>query len=163
MLAKPVCKKAPATVEMLERMVVDAKLSGTLADLQLSTACLIAFAGFLRFNKLIQIKAEDISIRDDSMVLKIPKSKTDQLRKGDEVIIARSGKATCPVASLEEYLRRTGTSLQSQSSLFRPICKTKAGERLRESVVSAILACGNNSKRSSASLAITQWNLDYTA
>ena len=104
MLAKPVCKKAPATVEMLERMVVDARLSGTLADLRLSTACLIAFAGFLRFNELIQIKAEDISIRDDSMVLKIPKSKTDRLRKGDEVIIARSGKATCPVASLQGYL-----------------------------------------------------------
>jgi len=41
------------------------------------------------------------------MVIKIPHSKTDQLRKGDEVIIASSGKATCPVAYLERYLRRT--------------------------------------------------------
>ena len=133
MLAKPVCKKAPVTVEMLERIVMDAKQSGTLSDLRLSTACLIAFAGFLRFNELIQIKAADISFREDSMVLRVPKSKTDQLRKGDEVIIARSGKVTCPVSNLEEYLRRTGTALQSQSFLFRPICKTKSGERLRES------------------------------
>ena len=44
------------------------------------------------------------------MVIKIPHSKTDQLRKGDEVIIARSGKATCPVAYLESYLRRSGAS-----------------------------------------------------
>ena len=130
MLARPVQKKAPATVRMLEQMVDDTRQSGTLADMRLTTACLVVFAGFLRFSELIQLKTSDISIREDAMVIKIPHSKTDQLRKGNEVIIARSGKATCPGIYLENYLRRSGTSLQEQRFVFRPICKSKMGERL---------------------------------
>ena len=90
-LAKPVQKKALATVRMLEQMVVDAKQSGTLA-------------GFLRFRELIEIRTDDISIKDDATVIKIPYSKTDQIRKGDEVIIARSGKETCPVTYLDLHI-----------------------------------------------------------
>ena len=103
MLAKPVQKKAPATARMLEQMVDDARQSGSLADMRLTTACLVAFAGFLRFSELIELRTTDISLRADAMVLKIPRSKGDQLRKGDEVIIARSGKATCPVTYLESF------------------------------------------------------------
>jgi len=44
-LAKPVIKKEPVTVEMLEAMVRDAEESGILSDL--TTACLLAFSGFL--------------------------------------------------------------------------------------------------------------------
>jgi len=47
MLAKPVQKKAP--VRMLEQTVDDARQSGSLADMRLTTACL---AGFLRFSEL---------------------------------------------------------------------------------------------------------------
>jgi len=104
MLAKPVCKKTPVTVKMLEQMVADAKQSGSLADMCLTTACLIAFAGFLRFSELIEIRTGDLSLRHDAMVIKLLHSKNDQLRRGDEVIIARSGKETCPVTYLESYL-----------------------------------------------------------
>ena len=41
-LAKPVVKKSPVTVEMLEALVEDAQRSGALADLRLATACLLA-------------------------------------------------------------------------------------------------------------------------
>ena len=34
------------------------------------------------------------------MILYIPRSKTNQLRKGDEVIIARTDNSTCPVATV---------------------------------------------------------------
>ena len=112
-LAKSVCKKAPATVKMLEQMVADAKQTGTLADMHLTTACLAAFAGFPRFSELIEIQTGDISVRHDTMVIKLLHSKTDQLRKGDEVIIARSGRETCPVTYLEKYLRRTEISIPS--------------------------------------------------
>jgi len=49
-LAKPVVKKEPVTVEMLEAMVRDTEESGTVctfSDLRLTTACLLAFSGFL--------------------------------------------------------------------------------------------------------------------
>ena len=131
-LARPVHKKAPATVRMLEQMVDEAKQSGKLADMRLTAACLVAFAGFLRFSELIELKTSDVTFREDAMVIKISHSKNDQLRRGDEVIIARSDRATCPVAYLESYLRRTGTSLQEQRFVFRPICNSKKGERLRD-------------------------------
>jgi len=131
-LARLVHKKAPATVRMLEQMVDEAKQSGTLADMHLTAACLVAFAGFLRFSELIELKTSDVTFREDAMVIKISHSKNDQLRRGDEVIIARSSRATCPVAYLESYLRRTGTSLQEQRFVFCPICNSKKGERLRD-------------------------------
>jgi len=45
-LAKPTNKKAPMTIEILQRMARDADRSGTLSDLRLVTAFLLAFAGF---------------------------------------------------------------------------------------------------------------------
>jgi len=42
-LAKPVVKKGPMTVEILEAIVKDAEGSNQLADLRLATACLLGF------------------------------------------------------------------------------------------------------------------------
>ena len=67
------------------------------------------------------------------MSLHIAHSKTDQLRKGDGVVIARSGNATCPVAMLELYMARTDMQAQERELLFRPICSSKRGESLRVS------------------------------
>ena len=50
LLAKPVAKKHPITPTMLNEMVKDADKSHSLSDLRLVTACLLAYAGFLRFN-----------------------------------------------------------------------------------------------------------------
>jgi len=42
-LAKPVVKKEPVTIDMLEAVVQDTKSSGRLSDLRLATACLLGF------------------------------------------------------------------------------------------------------------------------
>ena len=133
LLARPTVKKTPITPDMLEDMVKDAKESGSLSDLRLTTACLLAYAGFLRFSELVNIRPCDITIQTEKMTLRIPHSKTDQLRKGDELVIARTGNSTCPVAMLESYLTETSTSLSDQRRLFRPISKSKKSERLRDS------------------------------
>ena len=67
------------------------------------------------------------------MTLKILHSKTDQFRKGDEVIIARTWNTTCPLGMLKQYMMRT-TQMQWQDDrfLFRPICKLNHGKGLRE-------------------------------
>ena len=67
------------------------------------------------------------------MIIHQPCSKTDQLRKGDELLIARTRNATCPVAMLEWYMRQMRTSWEDQCFFFRPICKSKGGERLKAS------------------------------
>ena len=132
-LAKPVVKKEPVTVEMLEAIVADAHQSGTLMELRLATACVLGFAGFLRFNELVNLKPCNIKIQDDMLRIHIEHSKTDQLRQGDEVLIARTKSSVCPVSLLECYMKRAGISWEDHRFLFRPIQKTKRGEALRES------------------------------
>ena len=102
-LARPVQKKKPINVEMLAAIVADAEQSNSLADLRLATACLLSYAGFLHFDELVQIKAQEIQITDSFMIVSIPRSKTDQLRSGKEVVIARTGSQLCPVKALERY------------------------------------------------------------
>ena len=65
------------------------------------------------------------------MAIRIIRSKTDQLRQGDSVVVARTGTSTCPVAMLERYFARTGMSVNDERFLFRPIQHTKNGEVLK--------------------------------
>ena len=132
-LAKPTIKKEPITVQMLQAIVEDAQKSGSLSDLRLGTACLLGFAGFLRFSELVNLKPCNFEVQDDMMRICIEHSKTDQLRQGDEVLIARTKSDTCPIAMLECYMLRTGMTWSDHRFLFRPIQKTKKGESLRPS------------------------------
>ena len=135
MLSKPVQKKEPITTDMLKAMVQDTLKEGTLASVRLTAACLLAFAGFLRFNELVNIRPCDLSFCDNMLKLFLPRSKTDQLRKGNKVIIARTDNQTCPVSMLERYMEMGGIEKDSQRFLFRHIIKTKGGERLKDSGV----------------------------
>lgn len=64
--------------------------------------------------------------------IRIPKSKTDQLRKGNEVVIARTSASTCPVKMLERYIRMAKIDeMNTELFLFRPIIKSKKGKCLR--------------------------------
>ena len=67
MLAKPVRKKEPVTIEMFMAMVDDLNKNETLVNLRLTAACLLAFTGFLRFNKLVNICGCDVSIGVDML------------------------------------------------------------------------------------------------
>ena len=119
-LAKPVIKKAPFSVAMLQAIVHDAQLRNTLASLRLASACLLSFAGFLRFDELANLQCCDISIGQHHMTLQITHSKTDQLRQGNKVVIVRTPATTCPVAMLEAYISRGDIHLSSSLKLFRP-------------------------------------------
>ena len=48
-LAKPVVKKLPVIVAMLEAIVDDGEHSGSLVNLCLAMACVIVYAAFLHF------------------------------------------------------------------------------------------------------------------
>ena len=131
-LARPVQKKAPFTIEMIQAIVKDTEQNDSLANVRLATMCLLAFAGFLRFDELSNIHPCDLGFEEDYVKLHIPKSKTDQFRQGTEVLLAKTGSATCPVAMLERYLVKAKISLDSQLFLFRPIIAAKPA-RLRDS------------------------------
>ena len=109
------------TVEMLQAIVCDVRKDDTLANLRLAAVCLISFAGFLRFDEVANIRPCDLAFDEDHSTIQIPRSKTDQMRQGNEVIIARTGIDTCPVAMLESYMQRGRVQLCSDLKLFRPI------------------------------------------
>lgn len=55
----------------------------------------------------------------------IEKSKTDQLRVGNSVLIARTNSDTCPVHMLKSYLLQANIANNSQEFIFRSVtfCK----------------------------------------
>ena len=70
-LAKPVVKKEPITFEMLEAMVDDANKSCSLSNLRLVTACLLSFAGFLRFDEMINLRPCDFALSQEMLKIRI--------------------------------------------------------------------------------------------
>ena len=102
-LAKPVVKKEPLTIEMVEAMLADADQPGSLSDMRLGTACLLGYAAFLRFSELVELRPCDFSIVGDVMTIHILRSKNDQLRQEDEAVLSRTRSKTCPVSRLESY------------------------------------------------------------
>ena len=130
MWCKPVQKRKPITIEILADMVQDTNSHPSLSNLRLTTFSLLAFAGFLRFDEAIYISC-DVMVMKEMAKVSLPRSKTDQLRQGHEVLIARTSTPTCPVAMLECYMVAAEVTLTSDLYLFRGICKGKAGEKLR--------------------------------
>ena len=59
--------------------------------------CVTAFAGFLCFNELANLRCCDVKFCKDKYVeLFIAKSKTDIYRNGNVVMLAKTGHITCP-------------------------------------------------------------------
>ena len=127
MWSKPVQKRKPMTTEILAYMVQDTNRQPSLSNLRLTAFSLLAFAGFLRFDEAIHIRACDVKTLVDMAKISLP-SKTDQFRQGHEVLIARTGTPTCPVAMLERYMSAAEITPASELFLFRGICKGKDGE-----------------------------------
>ena len=91
----------------------------------------LAFSGFLRFSELSLIRAKDIKFCNGfiSSVF-IEKSKADQLREGQSVVIAESGSGLCLVALLKLYINSSHLSLVSDEYIFRPISGSNSSKRL---------------------------------
>ena len=58
--------------------------------LQLRNVCLyvLSYAGFFRSEEVLNIRVSHIRFYEGFMPIKLDKSKTDQLRQGDKVVIA---------------------------------------------------------------------------
>ena len=124
-------KKSPVSVDISADLVDESRMHPTLSNVRLAAACLLAFAGFLRCDELISLWPCDIKMGPDMMMVIIRSTKTDQLRQGDELVIARTSTHTCPVVMLERYMGLAGINSSSDLFLFRAIRRTREGEKLR--------------------------------
>ena len=83
-----------------------------------------------RSEEVLNIRMSNIRFYEGFMIIKVDKSKTDQLRQGDEVVIAQSEGNVCPVFLLKEYLKKLDISPDSSEFIFRPLVKTKSSHKL---------------------------------
>lgn len=133
-LGHSVCKKEPITADMLRSLVnLYGRPDSDLMCVRNITMCLIAFAGFLRFSEMSNIRRSDIIIHSSHASIHIVKSKTDIYRNGADCIIARTDSDTCPVTMLEKYLNMANMNDSSDAFIFRSVslCKKSKVYKLR--------------------------------
>ena len=90
----------------------------------------LAFSAFLRFSELSLICSKDVQFGEGFISIFIEKSKADQLREGQSVVIAESGSSICPVTLLKLYMENSRLSFDSDEYLFRPISSSCNRKRL---------------------------------
>ena len=70
------------------------------------------------------------SFKQGFMVIKVLKSKNDQLRKGDEDVVSQLSSDACPVALLKRHLAMFKIPPDSKDLIFKPISRGKGCCRL---------------------------------
>lgn len=105
MLSKPITKTEPITGDIMKELYDHYGVSSDLSDLRIYCMFSSAFAGFLRFNELVNICFADLTFFDSHVQIFIPKSKTSIFRQGNKLLIASTGKETCPVVFLKIILK----------------------------------------------------------
>lgn len=131
-LAKRPEKKEIITIDNLQELLSIHQPLSNPDNLRNMCIYILSFAGFLRFDELINLKLKNINFHDSHMTILIERSKTDQLREGTNLIIARTHTALCPVQMLRNWLNLFD-DMPSNSYIFRAFYKNKAGNLLFKS------------------------------
>jgi integrase len=113
-LAKPRAPKDPLLPEHIEK-IFDSVNVESLTDLRNTTLIVLGYYALLRFDEIRQIKISHITFHASHLEISVPKSKADQLRQGDTVVVARLGGPRCPVALTERYLSESALLSDSES------------------------------------------------
>lgn len=129
-------KKKAATVEIIRALVdiLPDDLKGN-RDRALLT---FGFGGGFRRSELAALDVSHISFTEKGVLVLVKRSKTDQEAKGEEIgIYYGKHLSTCPVRSLERWIRRSGITT---GHLFRTINRHgQLGERLTGHGIAHIL------------------------
>ncbi|XP_062582000.1 uncharacterized protein LOC134243775 [Saccostrea cucullata] len=91
---------------------------------------LLSFAGFLRFEELSSLRCSDLTFMDGYVKISINKSKTDQYRQGNEILISAGVTSACPVKMLNRYISLGSIDISSGHFLFKSVFKSKDGLKL---------------------------------
>lgn len=123
--SKPKMKKDHVSSDAIIDLCTIYKDSNDLAvvrDLAMITLC---FSGFLRYNEVSSIRCKDVIFKDHYFTVNILKSKTDQYRFGNEIVISKGQTHACPYFVLEKYFLLADINAVSEDFLFRPIFRSK--------------------------------------
>ena len=131
---KPVSKKDIITSEHVKSLFVmysDSNDPIVVRDLAMIITC---FCGFFRYDDMSNIHCNDVVFEDNFVKFYLRKSKTDQYRQGDEVLLARLDSVACPIKALKKYIEMFSIDLSSSNFFFRALFKTKNKVGLRNKV-----------------------------
>ena len=117
-------RKEPISSDLILKIVSQANLDNPV-DLRNVTMYVLCFTGFFRFDDISRVRRSDISFHEGFMVIQVHKSKNDQLRKGNEVVISELSSSACPVSLLKRYLDKFRIPPNSRDLIFKPISKGK--------------------------------------
>jgi integrase len=128
-LARPTVPKEPFSLENIN-CIIDVLASESLKDIRDTTMIVLGFFAFLRVDELRQLKCNDIVFHITHLELYIRRSKCDQLRQGNSVVVAKLGGPHCPVDLFLRYLTQSGSLIGDDRYVFRRICSYKTGFQL---------------------------------
>lgn len=124
-------KKESITPDILTKIYEDLYEEGNIKNQRIICACILAYAGFLRSNELLNIKSCDLVFDISHVNVFIESSKTDQYKDGAWVPIAKTNSKLCPVSNLIKYLNWAKIKENSDTYIFCRVMKTKDGYELR--------------------------------
>jgi integrase len=117
-LAKQKVAKDPFTIDHINQMI-DEVDDNSNTDIRNTCIIVLAYYAFLRVDELKNIRTSSLILHEDHLEIRIKKSKTDQLRQGNVVVVARLGNKYCPIRLLQKYAGKVGINLQEDQFLFR--------------------------------------------
>ena len=123
----------------------------TLKELRLWVICALSYNGFLRYDELSNIKANNITFHKEYVDIFIEKSKTDCYRNGKYVLIAKLNTPQCPVTILQCYIQEANIDLSTDKYIFKPLTYFKRNKNymMRNSNIKlSYKLCKRNQKRS---------------
>jgi len=85
-------RKEAISSDLIHKIVLDNPV-----DLRNVTMYVLCFSGFFRFDDISRVRRSDISFNEGFMVIQVHKSKNDQLRRGNEVVISELSRPACPL------------------------------------------------------------------
>lgn len=121
----PTKKKDPVTAGMLQELCKVFKDSTDVMVVRDVCMIVVAFAGFFRFDELRGLRCCDITWSEMYFSVNICKSKTDQFRQGNSVVISKGLTEACPFMWLKRYFQMTQQTTASDNFLFRPVFRSK--------------------------------------
>lgn len=102
---RPVRPAAALTSTEVKRLIE--ACPADLAGLRDRALFLVGLAGAFRRSELVGIDVEHLRFAATGVIVRLPRSKTDQAGEGEDVALPRArGTETCPVRALETWLRR---------------------------------------------------------
>lgn len=130
-------KKEALEVEALRKAV--APIGYTVRECRDRALMCMLFAGALRGSELLALKVADVKDRGDHITVRIVRSKTDQVAKGQTIVMPATGDAACPVQAYRDWIEAAGIN---SGYVFRRVYRNERGvgaEHLTHHALAAIV------------------------